>query len=309
MPAAPLHALTAPAAGTGKSLLVDAISLVTTGRFVPVISQGKTEEELEKRLSACLLAGDQLISIDNCSDVLKSSFLCQSLTQPLLNIRLLGHSRNIETPNNALMFANGNNLGVGDDLCRRTLLGEMDAHLEHPELRHFDVCLADDIRERRPALVAAILTILRAWHVSNTRIGIDPLGSFESWSRRIREPLIWLDCDDQVETVAAVRGTDPKREALAALLVEWDSALGTGEFTVQQIIDRAITLANAYEPAPAFHNALLTIADKRGSSRVVCPKRLGLYLHDNAGKIVTGRALKGAGIIAGYHYWRLAEAA
>jgi hypothetical protein len=307
MPTAPLHALTAPAAGTGKSLLVDAIALVTTGRFVPVISQGRTEEELEKRLSACLLAGDQLISIDNCSNVLEGSFLCQSLTQPLLNIRLLGHSRNIETPNNALMFATGNNLAIGDDLCRRTLLCEMDAQCEHPEQRHFDGCLADYSRERRPALVAAILTILRAWHISNTRIDVDPLGSFEGWSRRIREALIWLDCDDPVSTMTVVRSNDPKREALVTLLVEWDSALGAGEFTVQQIIDRAITLANANEPAPAFHNALLTIADKRGSSRVVCPVRLGRYLHANAGKIVTGRVLKSAGIIDGYPYWRLAE--
>jgi hypothetical protein len=308
MSTAPLHGLTAPAAGTGKSLYVDVVALVTTGRFMPVISQGKTEEELEKRLAACLLAGDQLVSIDNCSDVLEGSFLCQALSQTMLNIRMLGHSRNIETPNNALMFCTGNNLRIGDDLCRRALLSTMDAECESPELRHFDVCLPDYIHEHRPALVAAILTILRAWHVSDTRIGVDPLGSFEGWSRRIREALIWLDCQDPAETMTAVRDNDPKREALTAIIVEWDVALGTGEFTIQQIIDRASALANAYAAAPAFHNALLTVADQRGASHTVSPMRLGRYLRQNAGKIVNGRVLKSAGIVAGYPYWRLVRA-
>jgi hypothetical protein len=58
LPTAPLHAFTAPAAGSGKSMLVDLASVIATGREAGVISQGKTEEELEKRLGALLLAGD-----------------------------------------------------------------------------------------------------------------------------------------------------------------------------------------------------------------------------------------------------------
>jgi hypothetical protein len=81
MDTAPLIAFTAPAAGTGKSLLVDIIALLATGRRMPVIAQGRTEEELEKRLGSALLAGDVAISIDNCEHELKSSLLCQALTQ------------------------------------------------------------------------------------------------------------------------------------------------------------------------------------------------------------------------------------
>ena len=84
MATAPLHAFTSPMAGTGKSLLVDVAAILATGRTMPVIAQGHSEEELEKRLGAALLAGDTAISLDNCDHTLESAFLCQVLTQPKL---------------------------------------------------------------------------------------------------------------------------------------------------------------------------------------------------------------------------------
>lgn len=50
LPTAPLHAFNAPTAGSGKSLLVDIASSISTARPAPVIAQGKSEEEMEKRL-------------------------------------------------------------------------------------------------------------------------------------------------------------------------------------------------------------------------------------------------------------------
>jgi hypothetical protein len=112
MPTAPLHGFTAPTAGTGKSLLVDIIAILAMGKLMPVIAQGRTEEELEKRLGASLLAGDTALSIDNCECPLQSSLLCQALTQQILNIRILGLSRNVETPVNTTVFATGNGLSI-----------------------------------------------------------------------------------------------------------------------------------------------------------------------------------------------------
>ena len=89
----------------------------------------------EKRLGAAVLAGDVVISIDNCEHELQSVFLCQALTQQKLNIRVLGSSRNVETPVTATMFATGNNLTIAGDLTRRALLGALDARCEHPERR------------------------------------------------------------------------------------------------------------------------------------------------------------------------------
>jgi putative DNA primase/helicase len=74
-------------------MLVDLVATLAIGRSMPVIAQGRSEEELEKLLGAAMLHGDQLVSIDNCDYVLQSSFLCQALTQQRLNIRLLGYSQ------------------------------------------------------------------------------------------------------------------------------------------------------------------------------------------------------------------------
>ena len=63
---APIHAISAPVAGSGKSMLVDLISIVATGPEAGVIAQPRSEEELEKRLVAALLMGDPIVTLDNC---------------------------------------------------------------------------------------------------------------------------------------------------------------------------------------------------------------------------------------------------
>jgi hypothetical protein len=299
MPTAPLHAMTAPLPGTGKSLLADVAALIATGRPIPVISQGRDEDEFEKRLGAALLAGDQLISIDNCIKPIGGSLLCQALSQPVLNIRILGLSRNAVTPNDALIFATGNNLEIEDDATRRVLLCTLDAQCERPELRRFDVSIVDHVKAHRAALVTAILTVLRAWHLSGERCAVEPLGSFEAWSRRVREALVWLDRTDPVETMTVVRASDPKREALTAVLLQWEKHLGAeNKFTTRQLID-------AGENRAEWKHALLVVAGRRGAQDVVSPDRLGRYLKANQGKITRGLAIRSAGRVDGFPYWRL----
>ena len=89
----PVHAFTAPAPGTGKSYLADIATAVVSGRWCPVITPGKTEEELEKRLGAMLLAGYPTISLDNCSAALKGDALCQVAERPTVRVRIWGKAK------------------------------------------------------------------------------------------------------------------------------------------------------------------------------------------------------------------------
>src|SRR5262249_48374749 len=106
----PLHAFSSPTARTGKSLLVDLVSIMATGQPAPALTQSANEEELDKRINAALLRGDLIISIDNCDHQLSSNTLSHALTGLQLSIRELGYSRNISVKGSALFLANGNNL-------------------------------------------------------------------------------------------------------------------------------------------------------------------------------------------------------
>jgi hypothetical protein len=300
---APLFAYTAPAAGTGKSLLADLSSILAIGRIMPVISQGRTEEEFEKRLGASLLAGDVCISIDNCEAPLSGTLLCQALTQTEVDIRVLGFSKNVRCETNATIFATGNNLVVAGDLTRRCLLGSLDAEVERPELREFSVDAVEEVSRRRAELVVAILTILRAWHVARAngeRVKVDPFGSFADWSRRVREALVWLGEKDPCDSVQKVRENDPQRDLLAVVVNQWKENLGLNtRHTASGVINQALG-------SPTFYAALMAVATApKGGS--ISERSFANWLKRVDGKIVNNLSLLQDGILHGYRYWKLVQ--
>jgi hypothetical protein len=277
------------------------MGILATGRGVPTKSQGKNEEEFEKRLGGNLLAGDVCISIDNCSRHLTGDMLCQALSEDEVEVRVLGHTRNIKTATIATIFATGNNLVIADDLTDRCLLCSLDAKVERPGLRKFSVNVVKETRARRGELVVAVLTILRAWHVAQAageHVNVNPFGGFEDWSRRVREALIWLGETDPYDTVEKARGDDPAREALVTVLMQWEQHLGIGTpLTVQEVIAHAVNV-------PEFYTALINVAaSKTGGS--VSNDRLGRWLKHVEGQIINGLRLFRFGIRSGYPIWGL----
>lgn len=78
--AVPMACVTAPAPGSGKSLLVDVGAIVATGRRAAVVSLGRDPAEAGKRLAAGLLTGDSPLSADNVETALGDELLCQAIT-------------------------------------------------------------------------------------------------------------------------------------------------------------------------------------------------------------------------------------
>jgi hypothetical protein len=298
MPTAPLHGFSATVAGTGKSKLADVVSILATGRSAAVKGQPGTEDELEKRLNSELLQGASIICIDNCEHPLQSAFLCQMLTQDTVSIRILGQSRNVIASTAATVMATGNNLQVTGDLTRRVLVCSLDARVEHPERRYFDWDAKEVAKEQRGRLVAAALTILRAWHTAGTRVERSPLGGFEEWSARIRAPLLWLGCADPCETTLKLKAQDPHVLQLAAVIEAWKETIGpNAPVKIADIINKGLMV-------PELQTALMAVAEARGR-QVVSPDRLGRWLRKVNGRIVSGRAIRQAGVEHGYPMWSL----
>jgi|GEM_PF-662499 len=310
LPTAPLHGFNAPTAGTGKSMLVDLASLIATARPAPVIAQGKSEEEMEKRLGAALIAGDVLIAIDNCEEPLGGELLCQTMTQTSLKVRILGKSVNAEVPSNAAIFATGNNLTFEGDMTRRALRATLDAGVERPELRAFDRNPLAMVSERRGDYVSAGLTILRAFHIAGRPQQRAPLGSFTDWSRWVRDALIWLGEADPCDTMEELRGADPKLEALTAVLEGWREVIGMRPASVRDVIERATEqrpqlYGRAEFVHPEFREALLRVAGEGGA---INGRRLGRWIGAHQNRIVGGLRLVNAGVSAGHTRWQLQNA-
>ena len=65
---------------------------------------------------------------------------------------------------------------------------------EHPNLPVY-------IKQNRPRLIAAALTVLRGYAIHPTSLSLPPLDSFEEWSWRVRDALVWLGEEDPVVAV------------------------------------------------------------------------------------------------------------
>ena len=149
LPAAPLFAIDAPTAGSGKSLLVELVGIIATGHKPAMMSQGKSPEEDEKRLSSVLMAGDAIIVIDNCDRALGGDTLCTILTQEVFRARVLGKSETPQLLTNVLVMATGNNLTIEGDLGRRTLICRIDTGAERPDqIRHTFNAQEEVLRDR-----------------------------------------------------------------------------------------------------------------------------------------------------------------
>jgi hypothetical protein len=301
MQTAPLFGFTSPTAGTGKSLLVDLMNILANGRFMPVMAQGGSEEEFEKRLGAKLLTSDGCISIDNCKKPLTGEVLAQALTQNTLSIRVLGFSRVVDTVMNATMFATGINLEIADDLSRRCLLSSLDAKVERPELRKFSTNLIEHVRDFRADYVIAILTILRAWRLARARgerVNVDDLGSYTEWSWRVREALIWLGEDDPCKTQEKIRDNDPVGDGLKLVMTQWERCFRVNtQRTVRDITSYAIVDTD-------LNGALLVVAANK-TSNLVSHERLGRWLKRNQNQTRDGLKITRDGSRQGYPVYKL----
>jgi hypothetical protein len=289
LPSAPLGAFTAPIMGSGKTLMADCISILAAGVSVPAMTYPEREEEAEKTALSVLMEGDPVVLIDNVERPLQGAWLCSILTQEVYQQRVLGRSEMMRVPTTTLWLATGNQLVVAGDLRTRTLLCRIDPKSEHPEQRSF----AGDLREwttsNRPALVAAGLTLIRAFMATGTPVSeiCKPWGRFERWSEMVRAPLIWLGCDDPCRSLAALEGDDPERNELARMLASWRACFGIEPTSAREAVERTMpTMAGLDGDAKALGDVLKEIAAERGGGLSV--RRLGKWLQKHSGRRIDG---------------------
>jgi hypothetical protein len=283
---APLNAVKTATPRTGKSLYVDVAHILMDGQEAAVLSQSN-QEEVEKKINGELLEGGGLITIDNVVGELRLDFLCPTITQKRVSIRRLGRTGQKKTRTDAVFFVTGNNYRLGGDLPRRTNWCLMDAKCAHPELRTFKIKhLKEYVKANRGTLVTSALTVLRAYYVSGAKINVPEFGGFETWSERIRKPLVWLGHPDPYDTRGGGKRVkdDADLDALRTIMAQWRRALGIGQSY------RTYEIAHCADQDWDFLDALLMVA-ATSDGRKLNPVRLGIWIGNNVDRIVDGLVL------------------
>lgn len=250
----PPFVLRTPTPRTGKDLCTDAMTIIGTGRPTPGRSLPVDDErELKKLLLSLGLAGVRVVSFGNCEGGIGSAVLSHAVTREVISDRFLGGNIDMTVAIRPVWLFNGNNPYYKGDFGPRVVLSNMDAKVADPQARKgfkYDPLLPH-VRSERPRLVAAGLTILRAYCVAGRPLhGKSKKGSFEGWDDLIRGALIWAGVADPLAGDAAVRTTDDADlEQLAALLSAWQAAFGSTPTTLSAAVDASRAIGFATTPA------------------------------------------------------------
>jgi putative DNA primase/helicase len=199
----PMFWYTAPRAGEGKTLLSELPSLIVHGAE-PSLHPWVGGEELRKMLTAALHSGERSILLDNAQtgSKIRTVDLCAFLTSVNWSDRKLGETESLTIPNRAVLAATGNNVTPTGDLARRSFVIRLDANMQRTRDRVFKI---EDLKKyvlaNRATLLVDVLTILKAYYTTGRlEKKLVALPSFEEWTRRALEPLLWLGMPNPMET-------------------------------------------------------------------------------------------------------------
>ncbi len=129
------------------------------------------------------------------------------------------------------------------------------------------------------------------------------MGSFESWSRNVAAPLVWLGLPDPVSTQDALREVaDVERDDVGALLAAWfDLFPDATAVTARELLAAAETRFTPGLPDPdaskhqSLKDALVGLFESKDAERLPTANKLGYRLRTLRGTMIHGLRLERAG--------------
>ncbi len=306
----------ASAARSGKSLQVDILSIISSGRAASRMTYPETDEELEKAISAFALRGASSLNFDNVARKFGGAPLDKVITAvDQVDFRRLGSTEIVSVPWRAVVFGSGNNVSCRGDMLPRVLSPRIETALDNPE-RRTDLTHADLrgwCREHRAELATAALTILRAYVCAGRpeQPDVPRWGGFEQWSRLIPHAMVWVGAPDPMGARRGLDGDeDPDALAHVALVDGWDRLCTSSARLDGLTIKQAITLLyeRDRDAEPDGHDSLREVLETLTNARpgfAPSTKAVGERLRRWRNKPVLGRKLSGEVAHAGTIRWRV----
>jgi hypothetical protein len=295
---APLFLADANVRAAGKGLLLDTISRIATGERFTVATYTSDQDELRKRITSIVLAGDRLVLFDNLEGKFGDPVLDAALTAPTWKDRILGVNRMAEGPMYMTWFATGNNVAIAGDTARRICHIRLESPEERPEerqdFRHPN--LLAYVGDNRGRLLAAALTILRAYCAAGRPDQKLPAwGSFDGWSGLVRSAVFWVGMPDPGETRLLLQAhADVAAESMGIILECWESLDPERRgLTAAEVIQRLTEDSPTDRPAyyADLTDALVALLGKLDA------RLLGNRLRSYRRRIFQGRFIDHAGTV------------
>ena len=289
LPKSPVILYNATMAGSGKTLMASVANLIAYGHATTHPWPGINEEELKKVFTSVLIAGDPVVVFDNLPNgaMIKSAALSQFATSDDYADRKLGVSERVKFRNRTRVVLTGNNITLASDNARRTLVCDLQLEVESIKDRVIDFeypSLALHIKQNRPLYIAAALTILKAYAVHDDPLMLSPLDSFEDWSWRVREALVWLGEEDPV---GAVNYENDGSGEIANVFATIQSIANVKQSASKEKDFRAHDLANWAAANIGLRDAL----EQAGCTETTSSAKLGYWLRAHKNRIAGGLKL------------------
>lgn len=304
--------------GSGKTKLAETVSEIATGRDAARAALPTQDEELEKVIGAYALRGASLITWDNVDRTVSGGPLDRVLTaRDTIDLRILGKSEMPTMQWRAVILLTGNNVDVRGDTTRRVILSRLEPDVERPEartgFRHPD--LIAHVKNARPRLVAAALTVLRAYVMAGREdvktADWGTWGSFEAWSALVPPAIVFAGgADPMGARLADDSDHDPEVQALAMILARLPSFDHDGRgVAVRDLIGCLYPGGRPPEDGRADGNDDLREAIEQLSparpGQAPSTSKLAYRLRASRGRLIGGRRLVAVSGRAGVVRWHV----
>jgi len=283
---APAYGFDANDVSAGKTQLAQCNAIMATGRRTGDRPFTNDPDEQRKLLSAAFAAGDAVILFDNVETEISGGPLCSAITDAVITTRRLGGNSaadQITAPTNTLMLFTGNGLTASGDMTDRVLISKLFIAKRFDAERFKYNPLDAHLIKNRPILVAAALTIMRAYLAAGCPKVEGRRSRYPEWQRFASDPLVWLEQPNPVLSFDRAMKSDPVRENFAPVLRGWLKLDNPAEWrSTAKLLDRA-DIAQAIADARACTLGQLT------------PRNAAEYLKGMVEKTVEGYRLEKAG--------------
>lgn len=234
-----------------------------------------------------VVEGRTFIVFDNVVRPISSPNLARALTGKIWSDRLLSTNSTIKKPIEATMVATGNNIVVHGEMVRRCYRIRLNRQTSRPQdyNQFIHPELVQWLRGKRIDIVAALLTLTRAWHVAGRPMNtaLPRNGNFDQWVEVIGGILHFVGIDGFLGNMSELENNDEESTEVETFLrVLWNKTSHTDFYATKELVDKIRVDGDKPEVSKAFDGMLPshleTLIKKKSEFALALGKYLAKYV-------------------------------